>query len=326
MSLLLSLFPRRSQAIIRTLSPCSHHRLSNVRLLSSDPYDERVDSRRLTALVLGSSGALGSSISRYLSKDLGVQVLGADILELPHDFTGEWELDGFVSLPQEADLGDLTVRLVRGVHYFLHGEAKLDAIICASGGWQPDPELSSTKVEERTEQIMEMSAVEYSEAIVRMRRMNLDPVLAAGYIAQQYMADEGLMVVLGATAALAPTPGMLGYGLAKAAAHHFTRTVGASTGKSLESKAMRKLGRSTRKNIESLDNLTVIGILPTTIDTPANRRLMPRSDSDHWTKPIDIAKEIGHWLEQPSLRPHSGSLVKVYPSPEGQGAVFELVR
>lgn len=101
------------------------------------------EERPRTALVLGSSGATGSAVARYLSRDLGMKVLGADVMELPNDFTMDWELDDIIALPRQADLSDLTVRLVRGVDFFLQGEAGLDAIVCASGGWEGDPVLSA---------------------------------------------------------------------------------------------------------------------------------------------------------------------------------------
>jgi len=131
-----------------------------------------------------------------------------------------------------------------------------------------------------------------------------------------------------------------GYGLAKAASHHFVRTLGASTGNSLEPKSVRKAGRRVRKrsSTSNIDDATVVGVLPSVIDTAANRKSMPDANFDQWVKPIDIAKEIGRWLDEPSLRPHSGSLVKVYPGKKRDkdkagadgssrgGAVFELVR
>jgi dihydropteridine reductase len=174
-----------------------------------------------------------------------------------------------------------------------------------------------------------------------MIHMNLDPVVASGFVAQHLMDPNGLMVVVGATAALQPTPGMMGYGLAKCASHHVVRTLGACTAKSIETKAIRQAGRRSRHQLPaSIDTLTVVGILPTMIDTPANRRALLTSANanadasvvSQWTKPRDIAVEIGKWMECPDLRPHSGSLVKVRPSlsSSGQGgttgAVFELVR
>jgi dihydropteridine reductase len=285
------------------------------------------EERPRTALILGSSGATGSAIARYLSRDLGMKVLGADVMGLPNDFTMDWELDDIIALPRQADLSDLTVRLVRGVDFFLQGEAGLDAIVCASGGWEGDPVLSADSDNENpTEKEMERGALKYAETVNRMMRMNLDPVVAANYVAQHYMAPEGLMVVIGATAALGPTPGMLGYGLSKTAAHQLVHTMGAATGKSVGTKSERKAGRRVRRHLGALDNMTVLGVLPTTIDTPSNRKASPEGDFEKWTKPSDIAKEIGVWIDQPPLRPHSGSLIKVFPQRDGPGASFELVR
>lgn len=130
--------------------------------------------------------------------------------------------------------------------------------------------------------------------------------------------------MIGATPALSATPGMMGYGLAKAATHHLVQTLGATTGKSMEKKSKRKEGRRLRQHAESLDTLSVVGILPTTIDTPSNRNGMPDADFTKWTKPRDIAAEICKWARSPPLRPHSGSLVKV--SSSEKGSTFELVR
>lgn len=274
------------------------------------------------ALVLGSSGALGSTVARHLSMNLGMKVLGADVVEIPSEFTGAWELDGFVQCPRESPLEHLCQHLVHGVHLFTQGQAQLSAIVCASGGWQGDApssaDLSSFKA-------MQADAAAYAKRIQQMRAMNLDPVIAAGYVAQHYMTENGLMVVMGATAALSPTPGMLGYGLAKAASHHLVATLGSMSGRSADPKSTRKAGRQARTS-PLMATLDVIGILPTTIDTPANRSAMPGADVSQWTKPLSIAEEISTWIQQPALRPHSGALVKVYPKKEGPGAVFELVR
>jgi len=299
------------------------HSLPVARSYSSSSYgsDDDEKGHKKTALVVGSSGAVGSTVAHTLSQDLGMQVLGADVIELPPDFL--WELDGFVTLPRKTTLPDLTLRLSRGVHFFLQGEPKLDAIVVAAGGWKGDPESPPDGASEHE---LEVGATAYAETIDRMMKMNFDPVVASGYVAQHYMADSGLFVAIGATAALGPTPGMLGYGLSKAGAHHLVQTLGACTGKSMESKATRKAGRKVRKRLEALDTMSVVGILPTKIDTPSNREAEPDGDFDQWTKSIDIANEICKWIETPPLRPHSGSLVKVTPKSNEAGADFELVR
>ena len=135
----------------------------------------------------------------------------------------------------------------------------------------------------------------------------------------------GLFVAIGSAPALASTPGMLAYGLSKAGTHHFIQTLGETTGKALTTKSKRQKARRLRKDSQYLDTLSVISILPTTLDTPNNRKAMPDANFDDWTKPLDIAKELGFWIETPQLRPHSGSLVKVHPA-KGEGAVFTIVR
>jgi len=275
-----------------------------------------------TVLVMGSSGTLGSTVSRYLSREIKMNVIGADVLELPNE--SDWDLDAFVALPHHSErpsLGHLTQRLSLSLRSVLEG-ARIDAIVVASGGFEPDPDFPNDYADSN------QGALDYGDTIDRMIQMNLYPVAAAGYVAQQFMThNQGLMVVMGATAALNPTPGMTGYGLSKTAAHHYVQTLGITTGTSLASKSQRKVGRKMRQHAEYLDELTVVGILPTMLDTPSNRSANPVADVSQWVKPMDIAKEIGRWMEKPFLRPHSGSLVKVFPKSDGkEGANFVLAR
>jgi NAD(P)-dependent dehydrogenase (short-subunit alcohol dehydrogenase family) len=67
----------------------------------------------------------------------------------------------------------------------------------------------------------------------------------------------------GASAALGTTPGMLGYGLSKSATHFLVQSLAAEP-------LFRKA--------------TIAAILPTTIDTPANRAAMPDAKYEDWTK------------------------------------------
>ena len=122
--------------------------------------------------------------------------------------------------------------------------------------------------------------------------------------------------MIGASAALSPTPGMLGYGSAKSAAHHYLQSWGPT---------------SFEEN-----GTTAVGILPLMMDTPSNRDMLGGDDADggddrysKMVKPIHIANEIGEWLKQPHLRPHTGSLVKVIAKNRRDGsggAAFHLVR
>lgn len=289
---------------------------------SNDGYNSSEEQK--TALVLGSSGCLGRAVTRHLSNHLDMQVIGADVVDLPDDTDSS--LDAFVSLPtfqQHPGVGDVTEALVSGLLGVLDEEEEIDAIICTSGGWQGDPELPNANLASEEEYIAGARA--YGKTIDKMIEMNLFPILAAGYAADRFMAEEGLFVVIGATAALSPTPGMLGYGLSKVGAHHFIQTLGEISGRSVTTKSRRKKARSLRKDKEYLDTFSIVGILPTTIDTPSNRNAMPHADFSQWTNPQDIANEIGKWMTVPPLRPHSGALVKVFPDKRG-GANFNLVR
>jgi dihydropteridine reductase len=270
------------------------------------------------ALVVGSSGALGTAVSRHLLR-MNVNVIGADI----QDTAETVQLHSFIPLPhpgQLPSLGEVTRRLTAGVQDGLEqlegDEHGLDLIVVASGGWEGDPLLP----EEATDE----DAVMYGDSIDRMMRMNLYPVVASGFVAQYHMNKSGLVVAMGATAALSPTPGMIGYGLAKSGTHHFVQTFGTLTGMALNTKARRKHTKQFRKNFESMDDMTIVGILPTMLDTASNRKADPKGDFEKWTKPSDIAKEISEWMENPHLRPHSGSLIKVFSNADG--ASFQLAR
>jgi NAD(P)-dependent dehydrogenase (short-subunit alcohol dehydrogenase family) len=58
-------------------------------------------------------------------------------------------------------------------------------------------------------------------------------------------------------------------------------------------------------------NITVNAVLPSLIDTPDNRKAMPRADHDAWVKPQDIARVI-RFLVGPEARIVSGAHIPVY--------------
>ncbi len=59
------------------------------------------------------------------------------------------------------------------------------------------------------------------------------------------------------------------------------------------------------------DGILVNAILPSIIDTPANRAAMPKADPARWPKPDELARAI-LWLASPDNRLTSGALVPVY--------------
>jgi NAD(P)-dependent dehydrogenase (short-subunit alcohol dehydrogenase family) len=57
--------------------------------------------------------------------------------------------------------------------------------------------------------------------------------------------------------------------------------------------------------------ILVNAVAPSTIDTAANRRAMPRADFSRWVKPAELAREI-LWLASPENSATSGAVVPAY--------------
>jgi len=99
----------------------------------------------------------------------------------------------------------------------------------------------------------------------------------------------GAIVNVAANAALDPPAGLGAYAASKAALIAFTRSL-----------AREVADKGVRVN----------AVLPTTIDTPANRAAMPGADFSLWTSPDQIAAAI-HWLASGAASAVRGALVPV---------------
>lgn len=286
---------------------------SNRRQLSNKSSTQ--DDRK-AALIIGSSGSLGSTIASHLKSHHNCIVIGSDIH--PPSIDRVDCIDAFIQLPNEnISIDNLIDGLKNGIRKLTddeddadNGKFEFDAIICASGGFAMDDSLSKNDE-------ISTNASSVGTVYENMMQMNYYPVVAAGEIAKAYMtsSNDGLFVVFGAVAALTPSPGMVAYTSSKVAAHYYVQTLGAMTGKALtkEYKIQRnhELGMKMRRSGRYLDSLSALAILPIMLDTESNRVALPNDDYSNWTKTIDVAKEIGSWIEMPEIRPHSGSLVKV---------------
>jgi NAD(P)-dependent dehydrogenase (short-subunit alcohol dehydrogenase family) len=74
--------------------------------------------------------------------------------------------------------------------------------------------------------------------------------------------------------------------------------------------AVAALTRSLAEEVRR-DGIQVNAVLPSIIDTPANRAAMPNAAVDRWPKPAEIARAIV-WLASPESRLISGALIPVY--------------
>ncbi|MGH9484654.1 MAG: SDR family oxidoreductase, partial [Terriglobales bacterium] len=52
-------------------------------------------------------------------------------------------------------------------------------------------------------------------------------------------------------------------------------------------------------------------VLPSVIDTPANRAAMPKADPAKWVQPSAIAALI-HWLASPAAADINGAVIPIY--------------
>lgn len=100
----------------------------------------------------------------------------------------------------------------------------------------------------------------------------------------------GRLVNVAARAAVAPVAGMTAYIASKAGVAAITQALAAEL---------------------ASDRILVNAVLPSIIDTPANRSAMPKADHAAWPKPAEIAEAIGY-LASAENALISGSLVPVY--------------
>ena len=125
----------------------------------------------------------------------------------------------------------------------------------------------------------------------RMHALNVTTALNASRAALPHLkaSDQGRIVNVGSAAALKAGAGMGAYGAAKAGVHALTQ-------------ALAEELKAT--------SVTVNAVLPSIIDTPANRKDMPDADPAQWVAPGDLAAVI-LFLASPQSRAMTGALVPV---------------
>lgn len=288
-----------------------------------------------TVLLVGCSGSLGSTLASHLKESYQTTIIGVDFTE--PSSSSSCPIDAFIELsPDHASIPELTQGMQQGLNETLESpQQSINAMIVTSGGFAMDP-----SVDIRTAPEDVVQSVQVHDDLMKM---NYNPLVATGSLLPHYMTHtNGLFVGIGATASLYPQPTLQAYGSSKAAAAYYLSSLGHLTHKSLKNKYVQRdqspEAKQRRARMPHLQSLTVLGILPETLDTNVNRSSLndmterQKQEAKTWTPPMDIARQIGIWLDIPSLRPHSGSLVKTVTSPvevEGRGVgrtEFKLVR
>jgi len=101
---------------------------------------------------------------------------------------------------------------------------------------------------------------------------------------------RGRIVAIGSRAAVEPSPNFAAYAISKAALVALVKNVAAE---------VKDLG------------ITANVVLPSTIDTRANRAAMPKSDFSKWVTPESIAKLL-LWLVSDAASDVSGAVIPIY--------------
>jgi NAD(P)-dependent dehydrogenase (short-subunit alcohol dehydrogenase family) len=225
-----------------------------------------------TAIVTGGTGGLGAAVVGRLL-DGRWRVVVPWIAE--HELDRVKQREG-LELVQANLFEPSDVAKVVGTATSGEGAPPLRGLVNLVGGFAAGGRVHETPIEEFEKQF----------------RLNLRPTYLMIRAATAPMLEHGggSIVCVGTRAAVQPFSGAAGYIASKAAVIAFAQAV-----------AVEYRDDGIRCN----------AILPSVIDTPANRASMPNADHDRWVKPEAIAGVIAHLLSRAS-EPVSGAAIPVY--------------
>lgn len=234
------------------------------------------DSRKVV-IVAGGTGGLGRAVSlAFLNAGAAVAV---SYRQQP-EFDALKQAGGANVEPLDGYSVDVTNESAAAqfVNAVVERYGRVDALINTVGGWVGGVKLWDTT----------------SADFARMINMNLRSGFMLARAAATVMIKQGTgsIVNVAARAAVEPSPGASAYAASKAAAVAM-----------IESLAADLRGTGVRAN----------SILPSIIDTEANRRAMPDADFSKWPKPEDIAEVIVFLCSDAGKLIH-GAAIPVYGS------------
>lgn len=213
---------------------------------------------------------------------LGAAVLRA-LLDAGQPVVATWLHEGERDAVQQQFADQSRLRLVRAdvtelasVEALIADLPELGAVVNLVGGYAAGGKVHETD----------------PEAFETMLRLNLRPsfLLARSAMPRLIAGGGGAFVAVSSRAALRPFPGAAGYITAKAALIALVQALDCE---------YRNDG--VRCNV----------VVPSTIDTPANRRAEPAADHSRWVSPAEIAQVV-LFLLSPGSMPISGAAVPVY--------------
>ncbi|KAF4643871.1 6,7-dihydropteridine reductase [Toxoplasma gondii] len=280
---------------------------------------------RKSILLFGHSGALGGAVAEAFAA-ARYRVIGCSPRARSKRFeSGIFSVGGaspHATIEIESDsrsLQEQSEQLASKLQPLLADGPPLHGAICCSGAFAQSP-VSSEDFLAEAESLIRANCFPsllcaHTAAVIFRNRSKAKPTCQDAALPSQDTAlasqDTALssqdtlppLVVLtgaGAVSATAPTPEMIGYGCSKVFVHHLVRSLAASAAKEESAARERSRLNAEEEKRERLD-FRVAGILPVTLDTPANRSCMhhvtDEEKMDSWTSVEVVAEQLVKWVE-----------------------------
>lgn len=230
--------------------------------------------RNQTAIITGASGNLGAKVVHAFARE-GVRLVLPYVEDMKPEALLEWlESKRIEHLAFPADVADADQ--VRSMAFEAQNRfGTLDILVNCVGA------LGKAKTVEETE------PAEWD----RLMNLNLKSAFVCCRAALPWMKEQkrGRIVNIGARAGLRPTPLYGAYAVAKAGLIRLTEVIAAENKKF---------------------DITANVIIPSILDTPENRKAMPKEDPNKWVKPDELAKVV-LFLVSDAARAINGSTIEV---------------
>jgi NAD(P)-dependent dehydrogenase (short-subunit alcohol dehydrogenase family) len=226
-------------------------------------------------LVTGAGGTLGSAVCDAFT-DAGATVCGADVVGPDdEDFALDTDRDRVDFYQGDFTDEDAVADTLSAV---VEDHGGLDALANVAGTWRGGTPIDGTDAD-TFDFLMD----------VNLKTMFLASKHAVPHLRESGLPGDGAIVSVSARSSLEGGEGDGPYRASKAGVRILTETIAE----------------------ENLGEVRANAVMPSVIDTPMNREMMPDADHDAWVDPADIARVV-LFLCSDAAAPTSGAAVPVY--------------
>jgi NAD(P)-dependent dehydrogenase (short-subunit alcohol dehydrogenase family) len=226
------------------------------------------------AVITGASGALGkATVQEFLNE--GARVCACDVIDVPVDAMGLGAEARRRYIPMRHDVTSEKECAELAAHV-LRDLGRIDILVNIVGGWKGGTPLHQVTVEEWDAMI----TLNLKSAFLCSR------AVLPSMLAQR----AGRIVSISSRTAVAPVGMQAAYNAAKAGVIALTQTL---------SEEVKHSG------------ITVNCVLPSILDTAANRAAFPKADYERWVKPADLARVLA-FLASDGSTAITGAAIPVY--------------